>query len=171
MDALGELFQRYTHLVYGTCMNYLHDDEAAKDATMQIFENFIDHHPVKPITNFKNWLFVVAKNHCLMIFRQNKHVERLKADNLHELQPEFMEFDSNLHHLLEESKVLGTEEVHEAINHLAEEQKVCVQLFFLEGMSYKDISEKTGYNQNQVKSYIQNGKRNLKIILDNGTAG
>ena len=53
-----------------------------------------------------------------------------------------------------------------SLEELNPEQKQCLILFYLEKKSYQEISENTGFSLMQVKSYIQNGKRNLKILLD-----
>ncbi len=168
MDALGELYKRYSHLVFGVCMNYLKDSELAKDACMQIFEDFIFRHPAKPITKFKNWLFVVSRNHCLMYLRQQKTEEKVIAENFEDSRNDIMESENILHLVNDDPQEIQTEKLHNALSSLTDEQKTCIQLFFLEGLSYKEIADKTGYDSNQVKSFIQNGKRNLKIILENG---
>ena len=53
-----------------------------------------------------------------------------------------------------------------SLNELGEEQKVCVTLFYLEQQSYQQVSGVTGFSMLQVKSFIQNGKRNLKLIVE-----
>jgi RNA polymerase sigma-70 factor (ECF subfamily) len=52
------------------------------------------------------------------------------------------------------------------IETLGDEQKQCVKLFYLQEKCYKEITESTGFDMNKVKSYIQNGKRNLKICME-----
>ena len=54
------------------------------------------------------------------------------------------------------------EQMQSALEQLNQEQRTCISLYYLENHSYQEISTKTGYNGDQVKSYIQNGKRNLK---------
>ena len=179
---VGELFQRYTHLVFGVCMKYLKDEDEAKDGVMQIFEKLLSDLHKHNIDNFKGWLYMVAKNHCLMYFRSKKiHVELPRdltndfGDNHSEdgVPLSFgegsgvglpMELTSDLHHNGEDKeKQLTLMEA--AIKELKEEQKICIELFYLQEKSYEEVAKVTGYSMKEVKSYIQNGKRNLKILM------
>lgn len=182
---IGELFQRYTHLVFGVCMKYLKNEDEAKDGVMQIFEKFmIDLHRHN-VENFKGWLYMVAKNHCLMYFRSKKiHVELPRhltgdfGDDAHSdesiVLPEHdsipMELVSNLH-LNGEDKEKQLILMESAIKELKEGQKICIELFYLQEKSYEEVAKMTGYTMNKVKSYIQNGKRNLKIIMTTKSVG
>jgi RNA polymerase sigma-70 factor (ECF subfamily) len=163
-DYVGELFQRYTHLVFGVCMKYLQNEEHSKDAVMEIFEKLLIDLKKHDVDNFKSWLYSVAKNHCLMKLRKDKsqanHVDEFGKDSL-----VLMENEEPLHHTNGEEQELLDKSLYEGIEHLKEEQKVCVELFYLQSKSYEEVAEVTGYSMMQVKSYIQNGKRNLKIFL------
>ncbi len=171
---IGELFQRYTHLVFGVCMKYLKDEDEAKDGVMQIFEKLLTDLHRHNVDNFKGWLYMVAKNHCLMYFRSKKiHVELprdLSNDGGDEDAPfsagdgASMELASNLHPNGEDKEKQLTL-MESAIKELKEQQKVCIELFYLQEKSYEEVAALTGYTMNEVKSYIQNGKRNLKIIM------
>ena len=175
---VGELFRRYTHLVFGVCMKYLKDEDEAKDGVMQIFEKLLTDLHKHNIDNFKGWLYMVAKNHCLMYFRSKKiHVELprdLSNDSADDDSPLSLgrgvggemavELTSDLHHNGEDKeKQLTLMEV--AIKELKEDQKICIELFYLQEKSYEEVAKVTGYSMKEVKSYIQNGKRNLKIIM------
>lgn len=179
---VGELFQRYTHLVFGVCMKYLKDEDEAKDGVMQIFEKILTDLHRHNVDNFKGWLYMVAKNHCLMYFRSKKiHVELPRHltddfgnDNYSDdstFQPEHdgspgmpVELVSNLH-LNGEDKEKQLTLMESAIKELKEGQKICIELFYLQEKSYEEVAKMTGYTMKEVKSYIQNGKRNLKIIM------
>ena len=156
----GELFKRYSHLVFGVCMKYLKDEDDSKDAVMQIFEKLPEDLKRHEITNFKGWLHSVAKNHCLMELR-TKAARHEKDNELVKDFEIFMEYDSELH-LEKEQELVNLEE---AIKKLKEEQKVCIELFYLQEKSYLEVVKVTGYDMNKVKSCIQNGKRNLKILM------
>jgi RNA polymerase sigma factor (sigma-70 family) len=158
-DALGILYQRYAHLVYGVCMKYLKQAEPARDATMQIFEKLIADLPRFEIRFFKAWLMRVTRNHCLMQLRQNPHATKL-VEEFPELHVEYRE---DLHPVLEREEMLNRME--EALQELGEEQQRCIILFYLHKKTYTEIMTETGYTFMQVKSYIQNGKRNLKNKL------
>ncbi len=161
---IGELYQRYTHLVFGVCMKYFRNEAEAEDATMQIFEKLINDLKKHHITAFKPWLHIVVKNHCMMHFRKETSQGKKMADLKYELKggvenPE----ESHLEEALEKEYIL--QHLHEGIETLKKEQRICVELFYLKDQSYVQISEATGYSLNEVKSYIQNGKRNLKNFI------
>ncbi len=161
LDILALLYQRYMELVYGVCLKYLPDEEAAKDAVMNIFEELINklkHHQVE---NFRGWLHVVAKNHCLMILRSPKN---LKTSTLNEGVVQFEE-NAHLNGVMEKEEQL--DQMTECLQTLPEEQQRCVELFYLQNKSYNEIVDMTGYDWKSVRSYIQNGRRNLKICMEN----
>lgn len=158
-QSFAELFKRYTHLVYGICMKYLKDADKSKDAVMQIFEKLMEDLKTRQVDNFEHWIQVVARNHCLMQLRKNKH-ETTFPENF---EPEVVENDFELHPIADtEQNILLMEK---AIQNLAVEQRICIELFYLQEKAYAEIAQTTGFSLNQVKSYIQNGKRNLYINM------
>jgi RNA polymerase sigma factor (sigma-70 family) len=159
---IGELYKRYTHLVLGVCIKYLKDREEAKDAVMQIFEKLMVDLKKHEVANFKSWLHMVAKNHCLMKLR-NKNIP-LHLDDVENKLDNVVEFNAYTHHSIDETEIQLTH-LEEGINKLDHDQRRCVELFYLEERSYKEVADATGFSLNQVKSYIQNGKRNLKNYL------
>lgn len=165
LELLGELYGKYMHLVYGVCLKYLKDREASQDATMQIFEKLIVELPKREIENFKPWLHVITKNHCLMQLRSEKS-RILREEKIGAEQDYFMENGHELH--LNNELVLdqNVETLQKCIEQLKEEQKDCIKLFYLEEKCYQEISDKLKVDLKKVKSFIQNGKRNLKICLD-----
>lgn len=159
-EWIGILLQRYTLLLLGVCMKYLKNEEEAKDCVQQIFLKVLNEAGKYKIDFFKSWLYMVAKNHCLMRLRngQGKNLKEWTEQTPHPLQHEEEKAhleDEQTYTLLEES-----------IEELNEEQRQCVTLFYLEKKSYQQVADHTGYNLLQVKSYIQNGKRNLKLLLE-----
>lgn len=163
---VGILYKRYSHLVLGLSLKYLKNEDEAKDAVMQIFEKLFTDLLKHQIEFFKSWLFTYSKNFCLMIIRtrQSKLKKEIELENNADL---FMETDSGLHLNKAEEKEKHFVALENAINELKDEQKKCIDLFYLKEKSYVEISEITGFTINEVKSYIQNGKRNLKIKLEN----
>ncbi len=166
LDILGELYKQYSHLVFGVCLKYLQNREDAKDAVMQIFEKLITDIPKNDIDNFKSWLYVVSKNFCLMQLRSEKtKTEQVKK--FHIEQEVFMESEQVLHPIDEEHQTeLVSAALQECIKQLKNEQKKCIQLFYLEEKCYKEISDLLHLEEKKVKSYLQNGKRNLKLCLE-----
>lgn len=160
LSLIGELYTRYTALVYGVCMKYLKDRDEAKDASMQVFEKLIGVLQSHEVENFKSWLFVTARNHCLMQIRSKKSKFREEIDAM-DMENQFL-----LHPDEENDLENDLGKLEECIKKLVEGQQACVRLFYLDEKCYKEITTITGLDLNQVKSFIQNGKRNLKICME-----
>lgn len=156
---VGILLERYTLLLLGVCMKYLKDENEARDCVQQIFLKVLTEVGKYKIDYFKSWLYMVAKNHCLMRLRDKGTKSAKELNDNHAIAAE-----SDRQELLANEQTYDLLE--KALDELSEEQRQCVILFYLKKNSYHQIAEKTGYNLMQVKSYIQNGKRNLKILLD-----
>ncbi len=163
---VGELFERYAHLVYGIALKYFDREDDRREAVMQVFEKLYEALKEHNIANFKCWLYSVAKNHCLMILRKENTVSFNDQVHLKNFQQDFMDFDGNfsLNHADDE---IIDKKLPEAIKKLSDEQRICIELFYLHEKSYKEVVDATNYTMNQVKSFIQNGKRNLKLMLEN----
>ena len=157
-EWLGILLSRYSLLLFGLCMKYLRNQDDAKDAVQQVFIKVIQELSKYKVEYFKSWLYMVGKNHCLMQLRQKKH-------RLLEIKEAIIAADEDTDldfHLLKDQHL---ELLQLAIIELKKEQQICIELFYLQQKSYDEISKHTGFSMLQVKSFIQNGKRNLKIII------
>lgn len=155
---LGIVLQRYTLLLLGVCMKYLKNEEESKDAVQQIFLKAITELAKYKVSYIKSWLYMVARNHCLMKLR-DKNVF-IPVENTAELAA----VESNEKELTDKEATLSLLET--SLEELNPEQKTCVTLFYLQKKSYQEIVDATGYSLLQVKSYIQNGKRNLKLLVE-----
>lgn len=160
-EYFGLLYNRYMPLLYGVGLKYLQDADKAQDAVMQLFEDLLPKLNSYKIEVFRTWIYTVMKNHCLQMLRkENKEI-------VVDFRSELMESDEVLHLLDEPDK---DDEKHEALKHcmdkLPDKQRISIRHFFLEEMSYADVVDATGFSLKQVKSYIQNGKRNLKICIE-----
>jgi RNA polymerase sigma factor (sigma-70 family) len=160
LEVLGQLYGRYMHLVYGLCLKYLKDEEESKDAVMQIFEQLISKLKIHEVSNFKSWLYTLARNYCLMELRSSARHETVP------IEENFMEKDAFVHLDIDDTRERKLTVMEKCIEKLPAEQKDTINLFYLEQKCYKDIADITGYDLNKVKSYIQNGKRNLKICIE-----
>ncbi|MDP9230251.1 MAG: sigma-70 family RNA polymerase sigma factor [Bacteroidota bacterium] len=158
---LGILLQRYTLLLLGVSMKYLKNEEEAKDSVQQIFLKAIMELQKYKVDFFKSWIYMVAKNHCLMKLR-DRHGKIPAALTEQLLATPAEENDKQL--LLQNEHTLDLMNV--ALKELNHEQQQCVTLFYLEKKSYQQVSDRTGYSMMQVKSHIQNGKRNLKLLIE-----
>ena len=150
-------------------MKYLKNKDEAQDAVMMIFEKLLVDLKKHTVENFKAWLYMVAKNHCLMHLRSGQ--SRMKKDKeLKKDYPIIVEMSYSLHPDNENNKEKELTELEKCIEKLNEKQKLSVELFFIQEKCYQEVTEITGYSMNDVKSFIQNGKRNLKICMEESRA-
>jgi len=167
-NLLGELYSRYSSLVYGVCLKYLNSKSEAQDAMMDIFADLVGKLPRQEgIRSFRQWLYQVTKHECFSRLRDTKKmpIDSLDKEKFENNPDHFMENDGFLR-LIDEQDRGNTEQiVMDAIAQLKPEQSACVTAFYLEELSYKQVADKLNYPLLKVKSYIQNGKRNLKAIL------
>jgi RNA polymerase sigma factor (sigma-70 family) len=159
-ETLGDLFQRYMDLVYGVCLKYLKQPENAQDSVIAIFEELTTKLHKHEVDNFKGWLYTLSKNHCLMRLRSEKKQATVNFD------VEFMQSEENLHLNGELEKEENFRKMEYCLGELPAEQKQVIELFYLQGKCYNEITELTGLDWNKVRSYIQNGRRNLKICME-----
>jgi RNA polymerase sigma factor (sigma-70 family) len=163
--VLGELYRRYMDLVYAVCLKYLKEPAEAQDAVMGIFEELVKKLRKHEVSHFKGWLYIVAKNHCLMALLSKKQMPLTQM-------PEFMQLAENPHLENVFEKELNLSRLSKCIESLSPDQKHTVQLFYLEEKSYKEIAGITQTEWNKVRSLVQNARRNLKICMDkNGLSG
>ena len=160
---IGELFQRYSPMLFGVCLKYTRDEEKAKDTVMDVFEKVLMDLKRHQVENFRTWVYSVAKNQCLMDLRKEKRQDA-RHDEFAHLSKESVEFDIPKH-LNGESDEETDRKLDAAIDELKGGQRECIRMFYFEKKSYEEIEAKTGYNYKEVKSFLQNGKRNLKIKL------
>jgi RNA polymerase sigma factor (sigma-70 family) len=161
MQYLSALYQRYMELVYGVCLKYFKDSERSKDAVMDIFEELHKKLRNYEVENFKSWLHVLARNHCLMQLRSPRNLKSV------EFNPAFVQTDIDPH---PEEEYLAKEQDYAKMGHciekLPEAQKLTIQLFYLQEKCYNEIVSITGYEWSRIRSYIQNGRRNLKLCME-----
>ncbi|MGZ3883440.1 MAG: RNA polymerase sigma factor [Bacteroidia bacterium] len=161
----GILFKRYSHLVLGLCIKYLKNEDEAQDVVMQIFEKLTTDLKKHKIEFFKSWLYTFSKNACLMELRKKQ--SQLKKDiELQENNILFMDSADAAHPNSAEEKEQTILKLETALKSINKEQRQCIELFYYRNKSYAQIVEITGFSANEVKSYIQNGKRNLKLKLE-----
>jgi RNA polymerase sigma factor (sigma-70 family) len=160
LSVLGELYQRYMELVYGVCLKYFKEPERAKDSVMQIFEELVSKLKKHEVDNFRGWLHQVAKNHCLMQLRTPKNLKTV------EFKTDLVQNEENVHLNGVLEKEENFKKLEYCIGTLTSEQQEAIRLFYLEEKCYNEIVEITGQEWNQVRSFIQNGRRNLKICME-----
>ena len=160
LKILSELYQRYMDLVYGVCLKYLKEPGEAKDAVLSIFEQLISKLQKHEVNYFKAWLYQVSKNHCLMILRSEQKFRKAQID------VSLMQNEEPVHLNGELEKEENFKHMHFCLGQLVAEQKNVLELFYLDGKCYNEIVAITGIEWNKVRSFIQNGRRNLKICMD-----
>lgn len=156
----GELYKRYSLLVYGLCYKYLKHETDAEDAVTEIFEIVLEKLKTHEVSFFKSWLFIVSKNHLMRTKAKNNSLETIDIENISE---KFMENEEDLSLNIREHE---SELLQKAISNLNDEQRTCIELFYYKQKPYQEVASITGYDLNKVKSAIQNGKRNLKLFME-----
>ncbi len=164
-EVLGELYSRHMHLVYGVCLKYFKNSEKAKDAVIELYEKVLVEVGKHEVSNFKSWLYVVTKNYCLMELRKTKPGNTVSVSSEKEMEI-FMEKEVDLHPLDEEQNAALEKALADCIERLKAEQQQCIRLFYYENRCYREIATTLNIGEKKVKSFIQNGKRNLKLCLD-----
>lgn len=159
-NALAELYLRYSDLLYGVCLKYLEDAEDAKDAVMNIYQELLRKVPQHEIQHFKSWVYVLAKNYCLMQLRSAKKNITVNLEQHTMQSDDFSHLDSVI------EKEEAFKRLEKCIEKLPKEQKSSIQLFYYDNKCYNEIAETTGMDWNKVRSLIQNGRRNLKICME-----
>lgn len=166
-DLFAELFKKHVTTVYGTCLFYLQDKDEAQDATMILFEKMLLDIGTREINNFKAWLGFVVRNHCISLIRKKKTVNKnLKSYYEFELEDTSYETEEKIQSVSDDVLL---QEMKSCLPKLKERQRMCVEQFYLQNKSYQDIANETGFNLNEIKSHIQNGKRNLKLLIEEQT--
>ena len=160
INLVGDLFQRYMDLVYGVCLKYLKNPENAQDSVISIFEELVVKLQKHEVENFKAWLYTLSKNHCLMRLRSEKKQTVVNFD------VELMQSGENVHLNGELEKEENFKKLDHCLEQLQAEQRKVIELFYLQGKCYNEITELTGMEWNTVRSYIQNGRRNLKLCME-----
>ena len=157
---LAAIFLRYHEMLYGVCLKYLEDQDNAKDTTIAIYESLIEKLAQHQIANVKGWLYVFARNHCLMQLRKDKKtLTKEITDN--DMYSEDISHPVNA--LLKEKQLNSLEK---CIEELGSIQQQVIKKFYLEERSYNEIVDDTGLEWNKVRSLVQNGRRNLKLCME-----
>jgi len=160
IKVVGELFERYMDVVYGVCLKYLKQPENAQDSVMLIFEELVPKLLKHEVEHFKAWLYTLARNHCLMRLRSEKKGTTVNFD------VELVQSEENGHQVDGLEREENFEKMDECLGQLPEDQRKAIELFYLKGKCYNEISALTGLEWNKVRSHIQNGRRNLKICME-----
>ncbi len=163
-SALGVLFERHLEMVFLVCRKYLKNDEESRDSAMEIFEIIAAGVRSGPVSNFRNWLYTVSKNHCLMKVRRQAGIAEYPADE-YNLTHLAVENEGKERLLQQESPGIDNNLIRSALRQLNAAQEQCIELFYFQQFSYRDIAEHLAISEKQVKSHLQNGKKRLKTIL------
>ena len=157
---LAQLYKRYTSLIYGVCLKYLKNNQDAEDAYMNVFEKLVKKVGQHDIKNFKSWLHVVVKNHCLEILRQQKKILTVSYDQ------DLMQNEPFVHPFEESPTEESEQQLNKCLQQLEMQQLECIKLFYYQDKSYKEIAETKNQALGKIRSFIQNGRRNLKICIE-----
>lgn len=164
MEILGSLYNRYLAMMMGLCLKYLNRQDAAEDAVMEIFEILHRRLPNHQVENFSAWLYRLASNHCLDILRKQQRTLAQNVQIMQSVKDERHNDDWLVDEVKEKEAVLTKME--KCLEQLNDNQKMSIQLFYLKKQSYEDVSKKLGATWAQTRSYIQNGRRNMKKCME-----
>ncbi len=162
----AELYHRYRHLSFGICLKMMKDESDSMDVVSEVFRILFEKIPTANIKSFRSYIYAVSRNECIAKLRKRK-TELTKMSDLKAMQDKPLDFVENKKLMaLLDNEIPLDDKVEDAVQNLRAEQQTCVRLFFYENKSYKEIADQTGYSEKQVKSYLQNGKRNLRLMLE-----
>ncbi len=161
--VVGELYKRYTHLVLGLCIHFYNDRDEAEDAVLMIFEKLFENLKHHEVNTFKAWLITIAKNHCLNDIRLKENRKKLEPDYQYYIKQNNPQDEENN----DDEADMMLKRLEKSMLELNDFQKRCIELYYLKNKTYAQIVELTGYSMKEVKSYLQNGKRNLKLLMLN----
>jgi RNA polymerase sigma-70 factor (ECF subfamily) len=165
---LSQLFGRYVHLIYGVCLRYSPDVREAEDMTMEIYQKIVSKTLNHQIKHFKSWIYVVAKNHCL------EKIRKMTGRRTESFDPNFMQLASEIHPVDEKSSSDAVETkfklLEECLKKLNEQQRVSIDLFYYQNKTYVEIAAIIEDEVSQIRSYLQNGRRNVKKCVERGTS-
>lgn len=161
IDYIAALYKRYVHLIFSVALKYLKVKEDAEDLSIKVFEVLQQKLPTQDISNIGGWIYTVTRNESLMELRSAKRIKQKEIEFAGSM--EYEEFE---HHSIELDNEENLKKLEECINSLVKEQKKCIELFYKQQKCYKEVANLTGYELKKVKSYLQNGKRNLIICMD-----
>lgn len=164
---VAELFQRYVDKVYVIARKYLKDREASKDLVMVVFEKVLKNLHKTEVKSFGNWVHTITRNECTHYYRQsNSRAEKLSEwSDIERNSQNNVENDQLLRLIEAEDDAATKKALEAAINGLKDHHRRCIRLFYFDKKSYKEVSEITGFTPNEVKSYIQHAKNNLRKKL------
>lgn len=161
LKVLGVLFDRYVPLIFGTCVKYLRDPVTSEDITMELFEVLADKLKSHEVSMFRSWLYIVTRNHCLQYLRSRKKVPLTEdyEDDIVQLQ--------QTEHPDDEFDIQQTNEgLMQCIQKLPDAQKQSIELFYFQSKTYQEIAELMSQDKEQIRSHLQNGRRNLRICMN-----
>jgi RNA polymerase sigma factor (sigma-70 family) len=156
----GRIFEKYKRPVFARCFSMLQNGEDARDLTSDVFirafENIRQYDMKRP---FFPWLYRIATNLCIDFIRRNDRVRAMQEKDVENLS------DENGPDTLLDNETLK-EKIKTAIEKMKSPQKLCFCLFYLQEKSYDEIVQLTGYNHDEVRSHIQNGRRKFKLAFE-----
>jgi RNA polymerase sigma-70 factor (ECF subfamily) len=164
LEQLSILFDRYIELVFGLCLKYLKNKQESEDRVMEIYESLIVKLKKHEVTNFKSWLYTLSKNHCIEYLRKNNR-------NLTKEKQARLMYSEQVFHPDDVKKEVALTQMEKCLVKLPKDQRDCIQLFYLENKSYNQIVEQTGLDWNKIRSFLQNGRRNLKTCMQKNGFG
>ncbi len=152
--AFERIVARHRPWLHRVCARLLRSDEAARDATQDVFARVLNRLDTFRGDNFPGWLKAIAVNCCLNTIDRDKRWAPLEAAG-----------EAPAADLGPELQLLRLEEgvrARHLIARLPERQKIVFCLKYIDDCSYQEIERLTGFSNKEVKSFLQNARRNFE---------
>lgn len=162
-SLIEELYNRYSKRVYWWALKFLGNRLEAEEMVHDIFaammSGMLDLYQAREGAKFSSWLYRCVGNQCMKIVRKRNEVIFNQVEVVD--VPEALIIDLEVEVIAKE----WNEQLTSALNRLNQMQRVCCMRFYWDGMRYDEIAEELGITHDQVRSHLQNGLRNLRIIF------
>jgi len=156
-EAMGELYDLYSSLVYSVAMRVLGDSAAAEDVLQEVFMQ-LWRNPQRFDSNrgsLPAWLAVIARNRAIDTLRRRRP-EAEWSDVIVSIDPEVA---------ADAERRRAIEKVHEILKCMPPAQRSALEMAFFEGLTHSEIAQKIGDPLGTVKTRIRSGLLALRQAL------
>ena len=168
--AFNYLVDAYSSKVFNTCINLIRNRADAEDVTQEVFTAvYLSLDTFGGDSKLSTWIYSIALNKSKEFLRKKTRKKRsvmmttLEKDDSHIVPTATIEFDHP--GVLLENKE-RTQILFDAIDQLAENQKIAYTMHKIEGMSYSEIAELTELSVSSVESLMFRAKKKLQQLLE-----
>ncbi len=160
VEALAEIYDRYSPVLYSYAMRLLNDPALAEDCVAETFARFLKalQKGQGPRDYLRAYLYRITHNWIVDLYRNNE-----QTSELHETL-QYEEFTEE-----EVAKRIGQRQIREAIRNLSPEQQKVITLKYLEDLSNEEIAQALHKTVGAVKTIQHRALVNLQKLLSEKT--